>query len=298
MVKFEYNGVTYPNAVELARNITLMTSVLVGWYEGAEILCANAGAMCYDTDVRATEDDPIGKIGKRIVKSCQESGHNTVLEHGSATFVKKVPIFVARQDLRSRHASFDERSLRYCRADNGDLTYYLPNYLELSHIKKVKDSGKVKEAEFLLDMRQDWIVQHENAIRTYSKYTDEQLNEMWDSLGMNGERVRETVRAVLPLGIMTMYMDTRNIWSWIHHSEKRLCLRAQDEIGSVRRQEVKQLREVFPVIFDTVNKPCSTSKGCPEHRPCGLVKLYPGTKYDYATAKRLGYMNNSESIED
>lgn len=294
MVKFEYNGITYPNAVELAKALPLMTSVMVGWYEGAEILCANAGAMCYDTDTRATDDDPIGKVGRRIVKSCQESGHNTVLEHGSATFVKKVPIFVARQDLRSRHATFDERSLRYCRADNGDLTYYIPDYLALEYIDKLYEQGKNGEADFLMDMRADWIVQHENAIKLYSKYTDEQLNEMWDALGLDSERVRETVRAVLPLGIMTMYMDTRNLWSWIHHAEKRLCLRAQDEIGDIRKQEVHQLREVFPLIFNTVNRPCATSKGCHEKKPCGIVRLYPGTKYDYATAKRLGYCKKED----
>ena len=260
-----------------------MTSVLVGYYEGAELLCANAGAMCYDTDIRPSEDNPLGKVGERIVKSCQMSGHNTVLEHGSATFVKKVPIFVARQDLRSRIATFDERSLRYCRATNGELTYYIPNYLQEEFISKAPD----KEKEFLKQMREDWIEQHERAVALYSKYTDEELNAIWDVLGLNAERVRETVRAVLPIGINTMYMDTRNIWSWIHHSGKRLCLRAQDEIGNIRRQEVSQLKEVFPVIFRDVNRPCATEKGCPEHRPCGLIKFYPGTKMDMKTGEEV-----------
>lgn len=283
MVKFEYNGITYPNAVQLAKAIPLMTSVLVGYYEGAEVLCANAGALCYDTDIKPTDTNPLGKVGERIVKSCQESGHNTVLEHGSATFVKKVPIFVARQDLRSRIATFDERSLRYCRATDGGLTYYIPNYLQDEFIRKAPDN----ERALLSQMREDWITQHERAIEMYSKYTDEELNEIWYALDLNPERVRETVRAVLPIGINTMYMDTRNLWSWIHHAEKRLCLRAQDEIGNIRRQEVNQLREVFPVIFNGVNRPCATSKGCHEHKPCGLIKFYPGTRLDIQTGKKL-----------
>lgn len=277
-VRFEYKGKIYPNVVELTKDMPIMTSVLVGWYDGAEVLCANAGALCYDTQVRhSTVSDLCGwepdSAGKRIIKHCRDSNHNTVLEHGSATFVKKVPIFVARQDLRARVASFDERSLRYCRANDGGLTYYIPDYLSKTYIDRVHELGKVKEANRLYEMRQEWIEDHERAVERYSKYTDEELNTFWDNLGLDGERVRETMRARLPLGINTMYMDTRNLWSWLHHSFKRLCLRAQKEIRLIRRQEVNQLKKVFPTIFGDVNMPCYMPQGCPEVKKCGLVKL-------------------------
>jgi thymidylate synthase (FAD) len=301
-VKFEYRGKRYKNAVELTKDIPLLTSVLVGWTDGAEILCANAGALCYDTNIspkievnkemikEMLEKDDFsnifeaisyspGKVGSRIIKHCRDSGHNTVIEHGSATFVKKVPMFVARQDLRARIASFDERSLRYCRAHDGGLTYYIPEYLSQEKIEKLKLKGEQDKATFLSELRQEWIDDHERAIERYSKYTDEELNEMWDALGLDAERVRETMRARLPIGINTMYIDTRNLWSWLHHSAKRLCLRAQKEIRVIRQQEVRQLKQVFPTLFGDVNMPCYMASGCSEAKKCGLIELDPSGRW-------------------
>ena len=309
-VKFEFKGTRYKNAIELTQAMPLNTSVLVGWTDGAEVLCANAGALCYDTNIapkmnvdrgmieKMLEEDDFsniyeainydpGKIGGRIITHCRDSKHNTVVEHGSATFVKKVPIFVARQDLRARHASFDERSLRYCRATNGSLTYFIPDYMNVKKENKLFDEGKKKEAQFLYDMRHEWIEDHERSIERYSKYTDEELNEMWNAIGVEGERVRETMRARLPLGINTMYMDTRNIWSWLHHSGKRLCIRAQKEIRVIRRQEVNALKKVFPTLFADVNMPCYMSGGCPEKKHCGVIDIHPETKLALPFHKKL-----------
>ena len=295
-VKLEYKGNTYKNVVDMGKDMPILSSTLIGWYDGAEIVCANAGANCYDTNINTKvivdkemirsmldNDDfsniheaisyDLGKVGSRIVQHCRDSNHNTVVEHGMATFFKKVPIFVARQDLRARHASFDERSLRYCRATDGSLTYFIPDYLNENNINKMKDNGNMEQYYFLQKMRIDWIDQHERTLDFYSKYTDDELNGMFDSLDLDGERVRETVRAALPLGINTQYVDSRDLWSWLHHSAKRLCLRAQKEIRLIRRQEVNQLQKVFPTVFQDVNMPCHMSGGCPEQKTCGLIKL-------------------------
>ena len=267
VIRFNYNGNRYPNAVDMSKDMKPLTSVLVNYTEDAEIACANAAALCYDS--RVSHAYGLNKVGKKVLEHCMESGHNTVLEHGVATFVKKVPIFVARQDLRSRIASFDERSLRYCRASDGTLEYYIPDYLSIEHITAIGESGDYDQANILIEMRKNWIETHEKVIWLYSDYTDEEVTER---IGVGGERLRETMRAMLPLGISTVYMDTRNIWSWIHHSKKRLCLRAQEEIRKIREQEVDQLTAVYPNIFSKVGRPCRMN-GCEESTPCGLVKL-------------------------
>lgn len=272
MVKFDYDGQEYSNAVELAKNMPLMTSVLIGYTEDAEILCANAAGLCYDNQVLAERDSNnhwvLGEKGQSIVKYCRDSQHNTVLEHGCATFLKKVPIFVARQDLRARIASFDERSLRYCRANDGTLTYYIPEYLGVGYISKLDSEGKCEEADMLMDLRMDWIEQHERAVALYSKYTDAKLTSVFNSLGIESGRVKETMRSILPIGINTVYMDTKNLWSWIHHAHRRLCLRAQKEIRTIMEQQVRQLREVYPTIFKDVKRSCQTPAGCSEKVPC------------------------------
>jgi thymidylate synthase (FAD) len=298
-VKLEFKGKQYRNVVEMGKDMPMHTSVMIGWYDGAELLIANAAANCYDTPIKGNlETGEPCKLSKKIMLHCRDSGHNTVIEHGAATFFKKVPIFVARQDLRARIASFDERSLRYTkisrsdedqdlevddlikrivrfeRKEDGSLLYYVPDYLSAETIARVKkDHPDNTYADRLLLMRHDWIEQHERTIDFYSKFIDEDLKEMFDAIGVESERVRETARATLPLGIMTTYVDTRNLWSWLHHSAKRLCLRAQKEIRMVRHQEVRALAKVFPTIFGDVNMPCYQSQGCPETKTCGLIDL-------------------------
>jgi thymidylate synthase (FAD) len=176
-------------------------------------------------------------------------------------------------------ASFDERSLRYCRADNGSLTYFIPHYYEERFIERIYEQKGEDYSNELWRQREEWIDEHERAVERYSKYSDDDLNDFWDAIGLNPERVRETQRSRLPVGINTMYVDTRNLWSWIHHSEKRLCLRAQDEIRRIRRQEVNQLKKVFPTVFGDVNMPCYMSGGCPEVKTCGLIDLDPSGKW-------------------
>ncbi|MGZ4106702.1 MAG: FAD-dependent thymidylate synthase, partial [Tumebacillaceae bacterium] len=179
-VKLEYKGKTYKNVVEMGQDMPLLSSVMIGWYDGGELLCANAGANCYDTNINTKivvdkdkiremleKDDfsdiyeairyEVGKVGTRIITHCRDSHHNTVIEHGAATFFKKVPIFVARQDLRARIASFDERSLRYCRATDGSLTYYIPDYLDEKKIEQLRAAGDMDNFEFLKRMREDWV---------------------------------------------------------------------------------------------------------------------------------------------
>lgn len=255
-VKFAYKGVEYPTALALSKVIPMLTSVLVQWSEDADWFAANVASLCYDTVLGSQGS----ATSRRVVEHCRDSAHNTVLEHNVFSFVKKVPIFVARQDLRARHASFDERSLRYCRADDGSLVYYTP--------KELLAPGREGELD-------QWRYVHDKAIELYSRLTDEEIVE--------GEKAR----AILPVGIATTYTDTRNAWAWRHHSFKRLCLRAQDEIRLIRRQEVNQLARVAPILFGDLNMPCYHATGCPEAKTCGLIELDERSRRAVAFERKL-----------
>lgn len=267
MIDLSYNGKVYNNVVELANELPILTSKLIGWYDGAEVICANAGGICYETIVSEYQSGKwvLNKRGEKVLEHSLKSRHNSVLEHGVATFLKKVPIFVARQDLRARIATFNERSLRYVRLSDGSLTYYTPRYLTSEYIEKLQQKGERQKAEYLINLAKQWHEVHKQAIDLYSKYTDDELNYLIDE---DSERIRETLRAVLPLGINTVYIDTRNLWSWTHHLEKRLCLRAQEEIRLIKEQELNQLKSVFSQIFQYVNRPCLTHVGCNESKNC------------------------------
>ena len=239
-IDFKYNGVEYSNLVDLARALPLNSAKLVQWTEDSDRFAAEAGSLCYES-----------KPHLGIVNHCRDSGHNTVLEHNIFTFVKKVPIFVARQDMRARHATFDERSLRYVRLDNGGFEYYIPPSL--------KELGREQELA-------QWIGHHEKAFELYSRYTEEEIME------------NELARSILPLGIATIYADSRNAIGWRHHIMKRLCLRAQTEIRLLYRSITNQLIEKSPRLFEDINMPCYMKQGCTEAKPCGLIELDQNTK--------------------
>lgn len=236
-IDFNYKGNDYPTLVDLVKALPLNSAKLVQWSDDADRFAAEAGSLCYES-----------KPHMGIVNHCRDSGHNTVLEHNLFTFVKKVPIFVARQDMRARHATFDERSLRYVRLTDGGFEYYIP--------PELKKPGYE-------DQLNQWIYHHEKAFELYGMLTDEEIME------------NERARALLPLGIATMYTDSRNAVGWRHHAMKRLCLRAQEEIRLLYRSITQQLIEKAPRLFGDLNMPCYMKQGCGEEKTCGLIELDP-----------------------
>lgn len=239
-IDFTYNNVEYPTLVKLGKALPINSAKLVQWTDEADKFAAEAGSLCYES-----------KPSLQIVNHCRDSGHNTVLEHNIFSFVKKVPIFVARQDMRARHATYDERSLRYVRLDGGGFEYYIPPIL--------KELGKEQELN-------DWIYHHEKAFELYGHYTDEEIME------------NELARSILPLGTATIYVDSRNAVGWRHHIIKRLCLRAQNEIRLLYRSITNQLIETSPRLFEDLNMSCFMKQGCIESKPCGLIELDSKTK--------------------
>jgi len=258
-IDFNYKGKEYQTLIELVKSLPLNSAKLVQWTEDAERFAAEAGSLCYES-----------KPNLGIVDHCRDSGHNTVLEHNLFTFVKKVPIFVARQDMRARHATFDERSLRYVRLDNGGFEYYIPP--ELKRIGYESELDK-------------WIYHHEKAFELYGQFTDEEIME------------NERARALLPLGIATLYTDSRNAIGWRHHAMKRLCLRAQEETRLLYRSITQQLIEKAPRLFSDLNMPCYMKHGCGEEKTCGLIKLDNNTKRAVAYENKLHRKHSSILIK-
>lgn len=239
-IDLSFNDIEYPSLVELANALPINSAKLVQWTENSDLFAAEAGSLCYES-----------KPHLNIVNHCRDSGHNTVLEHNIFTFIKKVPIFVARQDMRARHATFDERSLRYVRLEDGRFEYYIPPQLKKASNKEELDR---------------WIEHHEKTFELYQHYTNEEIME------------NELARSILPLGTVTIYADSRNAVSWRHHTMKRLCLRAQSEIRLIYQSIQSQLIENSPRLFSDLDKPCFMPQGCGEVKPCGLIELNSATK--------------------
>jgi len=164
-----------------------------GWVQLEDMLGGDAAVLrgariCYQSVARSAEDDV--RLIRRLMRS--DPKHNTVFEHAVFRWGVRCPIFVARQWMRHRIGSFNEKSLRYCIAER---SYYVPTYR--------------KETKVYVDHM-------------------EASYEVYERLLAAGWR-REQARAVLGTGVCTEFIWTVNAWSLMNWLTKRLHKFAQRE---------------------------------------------------------------------
>ena len=89
-----------------------------GWLQleecmGGDDAVIRGARICYQSAVSSEQAD--ARPTTRLMES--QPRHNTVFEHAVCRWGVRCPLFVARQWMRHRIASYNERSLRYCVAD-------------------------------------------------------------------------------------------------------------------------------------------------------------------------------------
>jgi len=164
-----------------------------GWIQledlmGGDEAVIRGARICYQSQALSREHDV--RLIRRLMKS--EPRHNTVFEHAVFRWGVKCPIFVARQWMRHRIGSYNERSLRYCTADR---EYYVP--AEAPH-------------------REEYIRHMEASFDVYERL----VQSGWH---------KERARSVLGLGVYTEFIWTVNAWSLMNWLTKRLDKAAQWE---------------------------------------------------------------------
>lgn len=157
----------------------------------------------------------------KALRFCVKAGHLTILEFAQLVFRIDCPIFVARQLMRYRNASYIERSLRYCEAPS-------PRAWELKEV----DLADVHCA----------INAHEELSR--SRY---------QSLIEGGER-KELARAVLPLSTMTVYLMRVDLRELLHIFEERLTPQCQRETREVVQLIFDHTKRLFPITIEEWEK--------------------------------------------
>ncbi|MBM4429432.1 MAG: FAD-dependent thymidylate synthase [Chloroflexi bacterium] len=164
-----------------------------GWVQLEECMGGDAAVIrgariCYQSQAHTAEDDV--RLIRRLMKS--EPKHNTVFEHAVFRWGVKCPIFVARQWMRHRIGSFNEKSLRYCVASR---EYYVP-------------TDEPTTGEYVQHMEASF--------------------DLYERLVAAGWR-KERARAVLGLAVYTEFIWTVNAWSLMNWLAKRLHKSAQWE---------------------------------------------------------------------
>lgn len=199
----------------------------------AAMVCRNPeGATAY---ARMWPNGGANKIGE-LADKCRQSGHMSVFEHVSYTFlIDGISRACSHQLVRHRLASFTQASQRYTLSENGIMPHGFDGL----------------QAEI-------WVKAMRDASQSY-----ERLVNLGTPL--------EDARSVLPNAASTTLIMTMNARELAHFLELRLCNKAQREIRELAQEIHKLAREHFPLLFEHVGPPC-TQSGCKERIPCEAAR--------------------------
>lgn len=200
-------------------NVDLIYHVPTKEFQVGLIAQTSRNKGCAVTEVAyGTTRDEIEQAEKTL-RFCVKAGHLTILEFAQLVFRLEVPIFVARQLMRYRNASYIERSLRYCEPTTREF------------MKEIEDPEAAASAY-------STIVQHEEYSRS-----------VYDDLVRDGSR-KEYARAVLPLSTMTVYLMRVDLRELLHIFDERLTPHCQRETKEVVEQMYEITKTLFPITIE------------------------------------------------
>lgn len=208
---------------------------------GTELEVVNAARV--SLGVHRVRFDEVKDAG--LIRYLAEHRHTTPFEHVTMGFRIKCPIFVARQWMRHRMASYNEVSYRYTEVKDGEC--YRPTIWR----RQSKSNRQVGDVPFAdSDLTTAFDVAVEDAFKTYRTLLD-------------GGVCREQARAVLPVCTYTEFYFSCNLLSLLNFLRLRLAEDAQWEIRQYAQEIVRLTEALFPVTYRAwgITKAAPSSEG-------------------------------------
>lgn len=183
-----------------------------------EKLIEKAGRTCYKSEKNISEESA-GIFCKSIIKR----GHESVLEHASATFkISEISRACSHQIVRSRIASFCQESQRYVKQTN--FNFVVPESIKKSY--------------------------------HYLNYLDimAMIKNLYSEMLLDENIKPEDARFILPNACHTEIVMTMNFREFRHFLKTRLDLHAQWEIRQLAELILDKLKEIAPNVFEDIKK--------------------------------------------
>ncbi len=216
----------------------------------AENLIEAAGRMCYRSwqpydPAKPEATNPnvtqVRKGNKRYIGNLLKSGHGSILEHASATFICRGVSRVFTHELVRHRAgmAYSQESLRYVRLD--DIPFWIP-----------ESAGANPEArKKFLDVI-DFLEKIQKDLAQIFK-----INEIED-FGQK-KLLTSMFRRLAPIGVSTTIMVTGNLRAWRHIIAMRTSPHAEEEIRLVCGKIAEICKKEFPNIFQDMTFDQETS---------------------------------------
>jgi len=187
-----------------------------------------AGRTCYKSEDKITEDSaPI--FAAMILKR----GHESVVEHASATVRFICDRGVTHEIVRHRLASYSQESTRYCDYKGGHVSYIIPPWTSYT------------EGEYTNDTH---ILTGDFAETMWAKNCLE-IEQLYRNLREAGWKP-EQARSVLPNSLKTEIVMTANLREWRHFFKLRTSAAAHPQMREVATPLLLAMKGRVPVLFD------------------------------------------------
>jgi thymidylate synthase (FAD) len=176
------------------------------------------------------------KASERLILYLMRNKHASPFEHSMFTFYVHAPIFITREILRHRWASFNEESGRYRELDPD---FYYPK----DENRPLQQVGKTGDYQFVTaeHLREDVLNKFEEAYGTaWSAY----------ELMLHDGVAKEVARMVLPLGIYSSLYVTMNARSLMNFLALRTANDAQWEIRYIASQMEYFFQDIMPLTHN------------------------------------------------
>ena len=207
---------------------------LISYTHDADDLCGLAGKVCTSEYV-----PELGGDYTRTLKGALKSGHESIIEHASYTFViKGISRVTLAQLTRHRIASYSVQSQRYVDC--------VPLVSMPQTIMDAFDEDNDLKSKFVQAMS--------DMMEVYDSLTDKHIPH-------------EDIRYLYLQGSQCNLIVTMNARELLHFFELRCCKRAQWEINGLASNMLDLCKKVSPNIFADAGAPCTHGK-CREKVPC------------------------------
>jgi len=177
-----------------------------------------AGRTCYKSESMITEDS-----SKKFVKMILKRGHESVIEHISASVRFITDRGVTHEMVRHRLCAFSQESTRYVNYKSDDIQFIKPVWYDNSTVAEQSvwdNSCKTSEADYKLLSKLGW--------------------------------TPEKARSVLNNSLKTEIVVTCNVREWRHIFKLRTGKAAHPQMRRLMMPCLDGFKQEIPIVFDSI----------------------------------------------
>jgi thymidylate synthase (FAD) len=188
-----------------------------------------AGRTCYKSESNITPDS-----AEKFVRMLRERGHESVIEHATASVRFITDRGVTHELVRHRLCSFSQESTRYCNYGGDHISFIRPVWLKHYMPCIISDCTAVDRLSTPAFV---WLRSMLDAERYYKML----LESGWRP---------EQARSVLPNSLKTEIIVTANLREWMHIFKLRCSPAAHPQIRELMLSCLTGFQKEVPVLFE------------------------------------------------